>query len=74
MIYCKLYKNWLATCMRCGLVLANIETSLKFEIPKTYLDYDSLRKYCIMDADFYYVRSSCGKCMNKNCKAYLKNQ
>ena len=74
MKYCNIYKNWLATCMRRGLVLANIETALRGEIPRNYLDYDSLKKYCIMEADFYVVRSSCGQCMNKECKAYMKNQ
>ena len=75
MIYSNFFKNWTATCMRCRLALINFESSAnKFTIPKGYYDYDILKKYFIMDVDMLIFRSSCGHCINVNCKAYMKNQ
>ena len=75
MIYCNLYKTWIATCMKCSLALINFEASAnQYTIPKTFYDYDILKKYFIMDVDLLIVRSSCEKCINGKCKAYMKNQ
>ena len=75
MIYSNFFKNWIATCMRCGLALINFESSAnQFTIPKDWYDYDILKKYFIIDVDLLIVRSSCGHCINANCKAYMKNQ
>ena len=75
MIYSNFFKNWIATCMRCSLALINFESSAnQFTIPKDCYDYDILKKYFIMDVDMLIVRSSCGHCINANCKAYMKNQ
>ena len=75
MIYSNLYKNWIATCMRCGLALINWEVYAQdYEIPKYFYDYDIMKRYFIIDADFYKIRSDCGHCINIKCKAYMKNQ
>ena len=73
MIYSNLYKTWIATCMKCNEALINFESSAsEFAIPRKY-NYDILKRYFIMDVDFLIVRSSCGKCINESCKAYMKN-
>ena len=75
MIYSNLFKTWIATCVKCGFALINFEASAnQFTIPKKFYDYDILKKYFIMDVDLLIVRSSCGNCINENCKAYMKNQ
>ena len=75
MIYSNFFKNWIATCMRCGLALISFQSSIElYEIPKHFYDYDILKRYFIMDADMLIVRSSCGHCINADCKAYMKNQ
>ena len=73
MIYSNLFKNWIATCMRCGLALINCEAG-EYEKPKIYYNYDILKRYFIMDANLLIVRSTCGRCINGNCNAYMKNQ
>lgn len=73
MIYSNLFKNWIATCMTCGLALINFEAS-EYEKPKLYYDYDILKRFFVMDADLLIVRSSCGLCINADCKAYMKYQ
>ena len=74
MIYSNLYKAWIATCMKCNEALINFESAAgEFAMPRKY-SYDILKKYFIMDVDFLIVRSSCGKCINGSCKAYMKNQ
>ena len=62
--------------MRCKLALINFETSAnKKDVDKqNFYDYQILKKYFIIDNDIYRVRNGCGKCINKNCKAYMKNQ
>ena len=70
MIYSNFYKKWIATCMRCKIALINFETSAN----KKDVDKQNLKKYFIIDIDIYRVRNDCGKCINKNCKAYMKNQ
>ena len=78
MIYSNLYKEWIATCMKCGLALINFEASAdnyhKNVVGIKYYDYEILKGCFIINADMLKVRSSCGKCNNKKCKAYLKNQ
>ena len=75
MKYSNFYKNWIATCMKCGLALINWEVSVQdYEIPKYFYDYDVMKRYFIMDPDFLRIRSSCGHCINTKCKAYMKNQ
>ena len=75
MIYSKFYGKWIATCMRCNLGLVNFNaTANLLEIPNDYYDFDILKKYFIIDGDMLEVRSSCGRCCNKKCKAYFKNQ
>ena len=75
MIYSNFFKEWIATCMRCGLALINFQSSIElYEIPKNFYDYDILKKYFILNADLLIVRSSCGHCINESCKAYMKNQ
>ena len=75
MIYSNFFKEWIATCMRCGLALINCESKIKlYQIPKDWYDYDILKRYFILNADFLIVRSSCGHCTDRNCKAYMKNQ
>ena len=56
--------------MRCKLALINYETSAN----KKDVDKQNLKKYFIIDNDIYRVRNDCGKCIDKNCKAYMKNQ
>ena len=64
--------------MRCNLALINFEASAYNYYTKiikiNYYDYEILTKYFIIDTEMIQVRSSCGKCVNKECKAYLKNQ
>ena len=75
MIYSNFFKNWIATCMRCGLALINFQASIElYEVPKRFYDYDILKRYFVMNADMLIVRSSCGHCINADCKAYMKNQ
>ena len=76
MIYSNFYKKWIATCMRCKLEFINFETSAnkKDVYKQNFYDYQILKKYFIIDNDIYRVRNDCGKCINKNCKAYMKNQ
>ena len=75
MKYSNFFKEWIATCMRCGLALINCESGMRrYEIPKDRYDYDILKKYFILNANMLIVRSSCGHCADKNCKAYMKNQ
>ena len=56
--------------MRCKLALINFETSAN----KKDVDKQNFKKYFIIDNDTYRVRNYCGKCINKNCKAYMKNK
>ena len=79
MIYSNFYKKRVATCMRCKLALINFDTSggndsLTVASEQQFYDYKILRKYFIIDHDIYRVRSNCGKCINKACSAYMKNQ
>ena len=75
MKYSNFFKEWIATCMRCGLALISYQSKMElYEIPKDYYNYDILKRYFILNADFLIVRSSCGYCTDKNCKAYIKNQ
>ena len=46
MIYSNLFKNWIATCMTCGLALINFEAS-EYEKPKLYYDYDILKRFLL---------------------------
>ena len=74
MKYSNFFKEWIATCMS-GLALINCESGMKCrEIPKDRYDYDILKKYFILNPNLLIVRSSCGHCADKNCKAYMKNQ
>ena len=57
-------------CMRWKLALINFETSAN----KKDVDKQNLKKYFIIDNDIYRVRNDCGKCINKNCKTYMKNK
>ena len=70
MIYSNFYKKWIATRMRCKLALINFETSAN----KKDVDKQNLKKYFIIDNDIYRVKNDCGKCINKSCKAYMKNK
>ena len=70
MVYSNFYKKWIATCGRCKLALINFETSAN----KKDVDKQNLKKYFIIDNDIYRVRNDCGKCINKNCKACMKNK
>ena len=76
MIYSNFYKKWIATCIRCQLALINFKTSSnQKEVSKlNFYDYQILNKYFIIDHDIYRARNNCGKCINKDCKAYMKNQ
>ena len=79
MIYSNFYQKWITTCMRCKLALINFDTSSnKDEVmvaaQQQFYDYKILRKYFIIDHDIYKVRNDCGKCFNKSCRAYMKNQ
>ena len=62
--------------MRCKLALINFETSAnKKDVDKqNFYDYQIFKKYFIIDNDIYRVRNDYGKFVNKNCKAYMKNQ
>ena len=76
MIYSSFYKKWIATCMKCQLALTNFETrSNQKDVSKLiFYDYQILKKYFIIDHDIYRARNDCGKCINEDCKAYMKNQ
>ena len=75
MKYSNFYKNWIATCMKCGFALVKWEISMgDYKIPKDFYDYDIMTRYFIMNADFLQIRSECGHCINTKCKAYKKNQ
>ena len=78
MFYSNFYKEWIATCMRCKLALINFETSADHKVTNAfeqkYYDYKVLKTYFIIDHDMYKVRSDCGLCINKSCRAYMKNQ
>ena len=62
--------------MRCKLALINFETSAnkKDVYKQNFYDYQILKNYFIIDNDIYRVRNNIRKCINKNCKAYMKNQ
>ena len=62
--------------MKCQLALINFETSAnQKDVTKLiFYDYQILKKYFIIDHDIYRARNDCGKCINKDCKAYMKNQ
>ena len=62
--------------MKCQLALINFETSAnQKDVTKLiFYDYQILKKYFIIDHDIYIARNDCGKCINKDCKAYMKNQ
>ena len=76
MIYSNFYKKWIATCMKFQLALIIFETSAnQKDVTKlNFYDYQILKKYYIIDHDIYRARNDCGKCINKDCKAYMKNQ
>ena len=78
MIYSNFYNKWIANCMRCGLTLMNVDTSLRNQKEKicklNFYDYQTLKKYFIINSNMHMVRSDCGYCINKNCKAFMKNQ
>ena len=76
MIYSNFYKKWIATCMKYQLALINFETSAnQKDVTKLNVyEYQILKKYLIIDHDIYRARNDCGKCINKDCKAYMKNQ
>ena len=62
--------------MKCQLALINFETSAnQKDVTKlNFYDYQILKIYFIIDHDIYRARNDCGKCINKDCKAYMKNQ
>ena len=62
--------------MKFQLALINFETSAnQKDVTKlNFYDYQILKKYFIIDHDIYRARNDCGKCINKDCKAYMKNQ
>ena len=79
MIYSNFYKKWIATCMKCSNAILNFNTiayseQMEIVFKQKYYDLDFLNKYFIIDDDYFKVRSTCGNCYNKNCKAYMKNQ
>ena len=76
MIYSNFYKKWIATCMRCKLALIKFDSSRNREeiYKKDFYSYQFLKKYFLIDDDMYTVRSDSGYCINKKCRAYMKNQ
>lgn len=76
MKYSNFYNEWIVTCMRCHLALINFETSAnKRDVSnKKFYNYHILKTYFIISKDMYVARNDCGYCINKNCKAYMKNQ
>ena len=79
MIYPKFFNEWIATCMRCNLAILHYSTinskdKFKAVLEQEYYDLKLLKEYFIIDNEMYEVRSCCGKCFNKNCKSYMKNQ
>ena len=76
MFYSNFLKKLVKTCERCNIALINWKT----DIENVYIDKQNywynqfLKKYFIINKEFYEIRSTCGYCINKNCKKYMRSQ
>ena len=79
MIYSNFYKQWISTCMRCGLATIKFETNcsnqkMKKVLKKKFYNLQILKDYFNVDKNFLGIRSNCTVCFNENCRAYMKYQ
>ena len=80
MIYSNFYKQWISTCMRCGLATIKCETTcsnkkMKKVLKKKFYNLQILKDYFNVDKNFLgIIRSNCTVCFNENCRAYMKYQ
>ena len=76
MFYSNFLKKWVKMCERCNIALINLKTDTE----NVYIDKQNywynqfLKKYFIINKEFYEIRSNSGYCINKNCKKYMRSQ
>ena len=76
MFYSNFFKKWVKTCERCNIALINWKTDTE----NVYIDKQNywynqfLKKYFIINKEFYEIRLNSGYCINKNSKKYMRSQ